>query len=65
MRGVYARHDLEARQTLSDENVYLAIPLQKGQISYQEFMPGTKILTPILEDDPILFSNIDRPYREG
>ena len=65
VRGVYARHDLEVGQTLSDENVYLAIPLQKGQISYQEFMPGTKILSPISGDDPILFGNIDGPYREG
>lgn len=65
IRGIYARHDLEAGQALSDENVYLAIPLQKGQISYKEFMPGTKILSPISGDDPILFSNIDGPYREG
>ena len=28
-------------------------------------MPGTKILSPISGDDPVLFSNIDGPYREG
>ncbi|MDB6028177.1 MAG: N-acetylneuraminic acid synthase, partial [Verrucomicrobiales bacterium] len=40
VRGVYARRDLEVGQKLEEEDVYLSIPLQKGQISCRELMLG-------------------------
>ncbi len=38
VRGVYAKRDLPAGHKLTDDDVYLAVPLQKGQISCREFM---------------------------
>ena len=62
VRGVYARWDLPKGHHLSDEDVYLAIPLQKGQISCRELMRGEVLLTDIKKDEPIKISQIDSPY---
>ena len=47
---------------MTDEDVYLAIPLQKGQISCRELMRGEVLLTDIKKDAPINISQIDSPY---
>lgn len=65
VRGVYARHDLRAGQTLSADDVYLAIPLQKGQISCRELMRGEVLLNDLAADAPIKIDMIDSPYAEG
>ena len=48
VRGVYAKRDLPAGHTLNHESmekdVYLAIPLQKGQVSCRELMQGETLL---------------------
>jgi len=62
VRGVYAKRDLPAGHILTDECVYLAVPLQKGQISCREMMKGEVILAPVQKDGAIIFSNIDSPY---
>jgi N-acetylneuraminate synthase len=62
VRGVYAKHDLPAGHILTDESVYLAIPLQKGQISCREMMNGEVLLAPVAKDAPVAFNNIDSPY---
>ena len=62
VRGVYARHDLPAGHALSDNDVYLAIPLQKGQISCRELMHGEVLLKPVNADQPIMIDMIDSPY---
>ncbi len=62
MRGVYAKSDLPEGHILSDEDVYLAIPLQKGQISCRELMRGEVLLKPIRKDEPIQIDAIDSPY---
>ena len=62
VRGVYARWDLPKGHKLTDEDVYLAIPLQKGQISCRELMRGEILLEDIKKDDPIKISQIDCPY---
>jgi len=62
VRGVYARWDLPKGHKLTDEDVYLAIPLQKGQISCRELMRGEVLLEDIKKDDPIKISQIDCPY---
>lgn len=62
VRGVYARWDLPKGHQLTDEDVYLAIPLQKGQISCRELMRGEVLLTDIKKDAPINISQIDSPY---
>ena len=62
VRGVYARWDLPKGHKLTEDDVYLAIPLQKGQISCREFMRGEELLTDIKKDEPIKISQIDSPY---
>lgn len=62
VRGVYARRDLPAGHALSDEDVYLAIPLQKGQISCRELMHGEVLLKDIPAHSPISIDSIDSPY---
>jgi sialic acid synthase SpsE len=62
VRGVYARDDLPAGTALTDENVYLAIPLLKGQISCREFMRGELLLRPVRKDAPLIIDDIDSPY---
>ncbi len=62
VRGVYAKHDLPAGHILTDDSVYLAVPLQKGQISCREMMRGEVLLQPVAKDGAIAFSNIDSPY---
>ena len=66
IRGVYAKHDLPSGYVLRHENltedVYLAIPLQKGQISCRELMSGEFLLRSVEKDKPIMIDDIDSPY---
>lgn len=62
VRGVYAKRDLPEGHILSDDDVYLAIPLQQGQISCRELMKGEVLRTPIMADEPIMIDAIDSPY---
>jgi len=65
IRGVYAKRDLREGDILTEEDIYLAIPLQKGQISCRELMLGRwghHVVKPIVADQPIMIDNIDTPY---
>lgn len=66
VRGVYAKRDLPEGHILThekiDEDVYLAVPLQKGQISCRELMSGEILLKPVGKDEPIRIDTIDSPY---
>jgi len=62
VRGVYAKTDLPAGHVLSDRDVYLAIPLLKGQISCRELMSGEVLRNPVAKDAPVHLRDIDSPY---
>lgn len=62
VRGVYAKEDLKKGNVLRDEDIYLAIPLQKGQISCRELMKGEILLKDVKKDAPIKIDDIDSPY---
>ena len=66
VRGVYAKRNLPAGHMLNHESlekdVYLAIPLQKGQISCRELMQGEMLLRAVDQDQPILIDAIDSAY---
>lgn len=62
VRGVYATRDLPAGHSLSDDDVYLAIPLQKGQISPREFMRGEVLTESVGKDQPLRIEQIESPY---
>ena len=62
VRGVYAKRDFAVGETLTDKDVYLAVPLQKGQISCRELMSGEALIKDIKKDSPIMIDDIDSPY---
>ena len=62
VRGVYAKRDLPLGHVLHDADVYLAVPLQQGQISCRELMRGEVILKAVPKDQPIMIDAIDSPY---
>ncbi len=62
VRGVYATRDLPVGHVLTDEDIYLAVPLQKGQISCRELMRGEVIRAALKKDDSIQIDSIDSPY---
>jgi N-acetylneuraminate synthase len=62
VRGVYAKRDLPEGHILTDDDVYLAVPLQKGQISCRELMRGEVLLKAIAQDQPVMIESIDSPY---
>ncbi len=62
VRGVYAKRDLPIGHVLQDADVYLAIPLQQGQISCRELMRGEVIRKAVAKDQPVMIDAIDSPY---
>jgi sialic acid synthase SpsE len=62
VRGVYAKHDLPVGHVLEDADVYLAVPLQQGQISCRELMRGEVIRKAVAKDQAIMIDAIDSPY---
>lgn len=68
IRGVYAKHDLKPGQQITEDDVYLAIPLQKGQISCRELMLGRyghKMTCEVKADEPLVIDAIDTPYSQS
>ncbi len=64
VRGVYAKEDLPEGHLLTDDDVYLAIPLQKGQLSCRELMRGEMLLHPVRKNAPIRIDDIESPYSQ-
>lgn len=67
IRGVYAARDLPVGHQLEEEDIYLAIPLQKGQISTRELMLGKyghKLTRAVTKDSPVSIDILDTPYSQ-
>ena len=62
VRGVYAKRDLPEGHILTEDDVYLAVPLHKGQISCREFRRGEVINSAISANATIDIVKIDSPY---
>ncbi len=69
VRGIYARRDLPAGYEFhvqnSEEDFYLAIPLQKGQLSCRETMNGLKLTRGVGKDSPLTIDDVDSPYAQS
>jgi sialic acid synthase SpsE len=62
VRGVYARRDLTAGTVLAPEDYYLAIPLQKGQLSCRELLNDLTLARDCRQDEAIMVEMTDSPY---
>lgn len=66
IRGVYAKKDLKKGIVINNKNLkknfFLAIPLQKGQLSCRELLDGEILLKNLKKGEPLSIENIDSPY---
>ncbi len=62
VRGIYARRALPAGHVLKEDDYYLAIPLQKGQLSCRELVAENILVKPVSADGPITLNMFDNPY---
>jgi N-acetylneuraminate synthase len=62
VRGVYAKRDLPAGHVLTEDDIYLAVPLQKGQLSCRELIEGEMLVAPCEADAPLRVEMLDNPY---
>jgi len=62
VRGVYAKRSLKAGEALTEEGIYLAIPLLKGQLSCRELMHGETMASDCREGEAVLLEMIDGPH---
>jgi N-acetylneuraminate synthase len=65
VRGVYAKRNIKKGEKLTGDAVYLAIPLQKGQISCREWMNGEIVQNDIQVHQPVMIEMIDSPYADN
>jgi N-acetylneuraminate synthase len=66
VRGVYAKRDLPAGHVIQhnkiNDDIYLAVPLQKGQLSCREIMSGEMLLRECKANEPLLIDMLDGPH---
>jgi N-acetylneuraminate synthase len=66
VRGVYVKRDLPEDHIIKNENTnddfYLALPLQKGQLSVRELLNGERLTTAVRKDQALMIEMIDSPY---
>lgn len=62
VRGVYAKRDLPNGHTLTAGDVFLAIPLQKGQLSCRELITGERLIRSIKNGEALTLDYVDNPY---
>lgn len=69
VRGAYARRPLEPGYVFDSNtfsrDFYLAIPLQKGQLSCREVMNGERLILGLEANQPLTIDHIDGPYSEN
>jgi sialic acid synthase SpsE len=69
VRGVYAKVDLKKDTVINKKNFdkyfYLAIPLQKGQLSCREVFNGETLKTNLMKEDPLTIDNVNGPFAEN
>ena len=59
VRGAYAFRDLPAGHIIQRGDIYLAIPLQKGQLSCREFILGETLQYPLPKDAPLTVDHLE------
>ena len=64
LRGVYAKRNLPQGHPLTVDDVYLAIPLQKEQLSSRESTIGETLLKAVKKVQAIHIIDIDSQYAQ-
>jgi N-acetylneuraminate synthase len=62
VRGVYAARDLPAGHSLTEADVVLCVPLQKGQLSCRELISGERLAKPVKAMAPVTIDHLDNAY---
>jgi N-acetylneuraminate synthase len=62
VRGVYAKCDLPSGHVLTPDDYYLAIPLQKGQLSCRELLNDQVLSRECKKDAPLMVEMVDSLY---
>ena len=62
LRGVYAGRDLPAGYALSDADVVLQVPLQKGQLSCRELIGGMVLSQPLKAGEALTVDHVEGSY---
>jgi sialic acid synthase SpsE len=62
VRGVYARRPIARGARIGPDDVYFAVPLQRGQVSVREFSGEETALSDIPADAPVRLDAVEAPY---
>lgn len=62
VRGFYLKHDLPKDHVIRPDDLYLAIPLQKGQLSCREWFVDLKLGRGMKADEPLKLDDLADPY---
>lgn len=65
VRGVYAKRDIAAGETVTMDDIYFAVPLLKGQISTREFEGQFVAKDAIAADSAVDVRSVDAPFAEN
>jgi len=62
VRGAYAKRNLAPGDVLKRTDFYLAVPLQKSQLSCRELIEGDTLVKACPQDAPLTVEMFDNPY---
>lgn len=62
VRGVYACRNLKSGERITEQDIYLAVPLLAGQVSCREFIAGEILANDVLQHGPVTLRDLDTPY---
>ena len=68
IRGVYFKRDIKSGNKISNDDIYLAIPIHKGQISVRELMLGEYGFTlkkDCKKDEKLMIDDIESEYSKN
>lgn len=65
VRGFYVRRDLPAGHILRPDDIYLAVPLQKGQLSCREWFVDLELGKALKKDEPLKLDDLADPYSQS